>query len=179
MGFTTKWYMADPHFGHDKIREHVAARAGFSSVEDMDMTIIGRVNERLRDDDLLFVLGDFALSSDPEYLAHCFHAMRGRKILLIGNHDTDKKGRLLPALEALSWDVPPVHAMETKDGGKRLWLSHYAHRVWPASRYGGYHFYGHSHGSLEGVGRSRDVGIDLPDMDFGPRRFEELIKGME
>lgn len=179
MGFTTKWYMADPHFGHDKIREHVAARAGFASADDMDQTIIGRVNERLRDDDLLFILGDFALSNDPEYVAHCFHAMRGRKILLIGNHDLDKKGRLLPALEALPWDVPPVHAMETKDSGKRLWLSHYGHRVWPASLHGSYHFYGHSHGSLEAVGRSRDVGVDLPDMDFGPRRFEELIKGME
>lgn len=179
MGFTTKWYMADPHFGHDRIREMVAARAGFASAEAMDQTIIGNVNDRLRDDDLLFILGDFALSKDPEYVAHCFHAMRGRKILVLGNHDLDKKGRVLPELEALPWDAPPVHAMETKDGGKRIWLSHYGHRVWPASGYGSFHFYGHSHGALEAVGRSRDVGVDLPDMGFGPRRFEELIEGME
>ncbi|SMD16230.1 hypothetical protein [Rhizobium sp. RU36D] len=179
MGFTTKWYMADPHFGHDRIREMVPARSGFSSYEAMDRTIIDAVNDRLRDDDILFIVGDFALSSNAEYVAHCFHAMRGRKILLLGNHDLDKKGRVLPELEALPWDVPPTHAMETKDGGKRLWLSHYAHRVWPAGHHGSYHFYGHSHGSLPGIGRSRDVGVDLPDMAFGPRRFEELIKGME
>lgn len=179
MGFTTKWYMADPHFGHDRIRGMVAARAGFASAEQMDQTIIGRVNERVRDEDLLYVLGDFALSNDPEYVDHCFHSMKGRKILILGNHDTDNKGRVLSSLARLPWDVPPVHAMETKDGGKRLWLSHYGHRVWPASGYGSYHFYGHSHGSLEGIGRSRDVGVDLPDMDFGPRRFEELIEGME
>lgn len=87
--------------------------------------------------------------------------------------------RKLKELEALPWDAPPAHAMETKDNGKRLWLSHYAHRVWPAGHHGSYHFYGHSHGSLPGIGRSRDVGVDLQDMAFGPRRFEDLTKGME
>ena len=62
--------------------------------------------------------------------------------------------------------------------GSRVWLSHYAHRSWPAQHYGAYHFYGHSHGALPHVGRSRDVGIDVLDMGFGPRTFEELTKEM-
>lgn len=179
MGFTTKWYMADPHFGHDKIREMQPETRTFETIEIHDQAIIRNVNDRVQTDDILYIVGDFALSRDAEYVAHCFHALRGRKILLLGNHDLDNKGRILPELEALPWDVPPTHAMETKDGGKRLWLSHYAHRAWPAQHYGSYHFFGHSHGGLESVGRSRDVGVDLPDMGFGPRRFEELIKGME
>ncbi|WP_429819093.1 hypothetical protein [Ensifer sp. B1-9] len=144
----------------------------------MDKAIIDRVNERVAESDLLFILGDFAVSNDPEYVAHVFHSLRGRKVLILGNHDLDKKGSLKAALAGLPWDVPPVHAIETKDGGQRLYMSHYAHRVWPAGHYGSFHFYGHSHGAIPNVGRSRDVGIDCPDMNFGPRRFEQLIKGM-
>ncbi len=179
MGFTTKWYMADPHLGHGAALEWGHATRAFGSTEDMDKAIIDRVNERVAESDLLFILGDFAVSHDADYVAHCFHALRGRKILILGNHDLDNRGHVKPALVALPWAAPLVHAMETKDGGQRLYMSHYAHRVWPAAHYGSYHFYGHSHGAIPNVGRSRDVGIDCADMDFGPRRFEQLITGME
>lgn len=179
MGFTTKWYMADPHFGHEAALTWETTPRHFRSTEEMDRAIIDRINERVASEDLLFILGDFAVSNDPDYVAHVFNALRGRKVLILGNHDLDKKGNVKAALAGLPWDVSPVHAMETKDGGHRLYMSHYAHRVWPAGHYGSYHFYGHSHGNLPGVGRSRDVGIDMPDMDFGPRRFEQLIEGME
>ncbi|MGO7323456.1 hypothetical protein ACCS95_34495 [Rhizobium ruizarguesonis] len=178
MGFTTKWYMADPHFGHEAALHWETTPRAFGSTEEMDKAIVDRVNERVGETDLLFIVGDFAVASDPEYVAHVFHALRGRKVLVLGNHDLDSKGRVKPALAGLPWDVPPVHAMETKDGGKRLYMSHYAHRVWPAGHHGAFHFYGHSHGNLPGVGRSRDVGIDCADMGFGPRRFDELTAEM-
>lgn len=179
MGFTTKHYCADFHFGHAAALKWGLPTRSFASVEDMDTAIIERVNERVGAADLLYILGDFAVSADAEYVAHCFHSMRGRKVLVVGNHDTDNKGRLKPALAGLPWDVPPSSALETKDGGQRLYLAHYAHRVWPASHYGAWHFFGHSHGALPSVGRSRDVGIDLADMDFGPRTFAALTAGME
>ena len=75
---------------------------------------------------------------------------------------------------ALPWDKPPVAALEVKDGGHRVFLSHYAHRTWPGSCNGAYHFYGHSHGTIPHYGRSRDVGVDLPDVHFRPRTFSEL-----
>lgn len=177
MGFTTKWYMADPHFGHEAALHWETTPRAFGSTEEMDKAIVDRVNERVKKD-LLFILGDFAVSNDPEYVAHVFHALGGRKVLVLGNHDLDSKGRVKPAIAGLPWDFPPVHAMETKDGGRRLYMSHYAHRVWPAGHHGAFHFYGHSHGNLPGVGRSRDVGIDCADMDFGPRRFDELTSGI-
>jgi hypothetical protein len=68
--------------------------------------------------------------------------------------------------------------MEVKDNGKRVWLSHYSHRTWPGAGKGAFHFYGHSHGSLEGIGLSRDVGVDMPDVQFRPRTFAELTSAM-
>ncbi|WP_244646275.1 hypothetical protein [Agrobacterium fabrum] len=172
--------MADPHFGHAGILGmQPEARGMFENVEDMDRMIVDRVNERVRPDDILYILGDFALTRDAEYLRFLFGCMSGRKILLTGNHDLDKKGRVRKEIADLAWDIPPREAMEVHDGGERIWLSHYAHRAWPAQHHGSYHFFGHSHGAVPPLGRSRDVGIDIPDMGFGPRRFQELIEGME
>lgn len=148
MGFTTKWYMADPHFGHQGILSMQPETRAFETVEDMDRTIVDRVNERVGKEDILYILGDLALTRDAEYIRFLFGCMSGRKILLTGNHDLDKKGLLRKEIADLPWDIPPKEAMEVHDGGCRLWLSHYAHRVWPAGHYGAYHFFGHSHGAL-------------------------------
>ena len=180
MPYVQKWYMADPHFGHAAILRSQPATRPFSTVECMDAAIIERVNERVAPGDLLYILGDFAFSRDDAYLEHVFHSLRGRKVLVLGNHDVDNCGAVKKGIAALPWDVPPTAAMETKDGpnGSRVWLSHYAHRAWPAQHYGSYHFFGHSHGALQHFGRSRDVGIDVLDMGFGPRTFEELTEEM-
>lgn len=178
MSFTSKFYTADFHFGHTNILTSCAATRPFSSAEEMDAAIVDNVNARCKPTDLLYILGDFALSNNVEYVRYLFHAIAPRKILILGNHDVDNKGEIKQVIRDLPWDRPPTDALETKDGGKRLWLAHYAHRTWPAMHYGSYHFYGHSHGNMPGLGRSRDVGIDVPDTNLGPRTFSELIADM-
>lgn len=68
--------------------------------------------------------------------------------------------------------------MSIKDEGQHIVLSHYAQRCWQGRSKGYWHFYGHAHGRLPPDGRSRDVGVDLPDVAFTPRTFRELTKGM-
>ncbi|GJD90610.1 hypothetical protein BHAOGJBA_4152 [Methylobacterium hispanicum] len=53
-----------------------------------------------------------------------------------------------------------------------LWLSHYAHRVWPRMHYGDLHLYGHSHGSLPGTDASTDVGVDC--FGFRPVTLDDV-----
>lgn len=175
-----KYYVADLHLAHPGILKHCPDTRRFSSVEEMDVAIIERINERVGRHDILFILGDFCLSNLPGYVEHLFHSINGRKRLVIGNHDLDRKGDLKKTVARLPWDVPPAHSADCKDGpqGSRVYLSHYAHRTWPAMNRGSYHFYGHSHGSLQPLGRSRDVGIDVPEMDFGPKAFAELQEGL-
>ncbi|WP_139813065.1 metallophosphoesterase [Ensifer aridi] len=178
MTFTTKHYMGDPHFGHMAMLRFQPKTRPFSSFEEMDQAIIERTKERVRKDDLLFILGDFAFSKDDEYVRHCFHELPGRKVLILGNHDLDRDGSVRKVIAKLPWYQPPTHAMSTKEDGGFVWLSHYGHRVWPGSHKGSFHFYGHSHNNLPPTGRSRDVGVDVPDMGLGPRTFAELIKNM-
>lgn len=173
MAFTKKFYIADTHFGHQRMLE-VQPRA-FSSIDEHDETMISRWNKVVSAEDIVYHLGDFASGlGDHDRIRSLFGRLNGRKYLIIGNHDTDKKGNLHPTLASLDWEARAEHGLRTKDGGHDLWLAHYACRTWPSSHYGAFHFYGHSHGRLPGVGRSRDVGVDMPDVNFTPKTFSEL-----
>ena len=57
-------------------------------------------------------------------------------------------------------------------------MSHYACRTWPGIRKNGWHFFGHNHGDMPPLGRSRDVGVDCKDVGFSPRTFKQLTCGM-
>ncbi|MDE8762563.1 hypothetical protein PZB21_25660 [Rhizobium sp. CBK13] len=152
----------------------------FGSIDEHDEFIIEAWNSVVAEQDIVYHLGDFAfsLSRDADRIRAIFARLKGRKYLCIGNHDIDKRGNLHPTLASLDWAARPEHAIRTTDGGHDLWLSHYAARSWPSQRSGSYHFFGHSHGKLLGVGRSRDVGVDMSDVDFTPRTFAELTRGM-
>lgn len=178
MSFVRKWYTADLHFGHGGIRQHCPATRNFAIVEEMDIAIMCAINERVGHDDILYIIGDFAVCSDPEYVEHCFRMLNGRKILVLGNHDIDRKGRVRKDLRDLPWDRPPVHALETTDERCRIYMHHYGCRTWPAAHRGNYHLFGHSHGSLPPLGRSRDVGIDCADTHFAPMTFKEIQESL-
>lgn len=178
MTFCHKFYTADLHLGHANILSHCAATRPFDSVEDMDRAIVERINERVEKSDILYILGDFAVRRDAEYVRHLFHGIRGRKILILGNHDLDRKGNVREDLRDLPWDLPPTAALETHDDGCRIYLSHYACRTWPAAHHGSYHLFGHSHGNLPPLGRSRDVGIDCPDLAFAPATVAEIKESL-
>jgi calcineurin-like phosphoesterase family protein len=179
MSFTKKFYTADLHFGHAAIRQHCPATRNYAIVEEMDIAIMCAINERVGKNDILYVIGDFAVCSDAEYVRHCFNMLNGRKRLILGNHDIDRKGRVRKDIANLSWDRPPTHALETTDEGCHVYLHHYACRVWPRRHHGSYHLYGHSHGTLPSLGRSRDVGIDCTDTAFAPLTIREIKETLD
>ncbi len=178
MAFVKKFYLSDTHFLHERLLG-MQPRA-FASIGEHDEAIIERWNSVVGGEDIVYHLGDFAfgLAKNAERVKEIFGRLNGRKYLVIGNHDTNKRGDLHPALASLDWASRPEHALRTRDGGHEVYLSHYAARTWPCSGYGSIHFFGHSHGKLPGYGRSRDVGVDVSDVDFTPRTFAELTKGM-
>lgn len=179
MTFVKKFYISDTHIGHERML--TMQPRPFGSIAEHDEFIIAAWNSVVGDEDIVYHLGDFAfnLSRDAERIRGVFTRLMGRKYLVIGNHDVDKRGALHPTLASLGWAARPEHALRTTDGGHDLWLTHYAGRSWPSQHYGSVHFYGHSHGKLPGLGRSRDVGVDMPDVFFQPRLYSELTAGME
>ncbi|ARQ56907.1 metallophosphoesterase domain-containing protein [Rhizobium sp. Kim5] len=175
--FRKKFYVADTHFGHDLM----LTRPGrpFSSTEEMDEALIDRWNAVVGDNDIVYHLGDFAMGlADEDRVSGVFNRLRGSKVLVLGNHDFKRPNVLHPTLARLDWMTSPSATVETTDEGHRVFLSHYAHRVWPGCHKGSFHFFGHSHGNLPAIGRSRDVGVDCSDIAFAPKTFAELTQGM-
>lgn len=174
MAFVKKFYIADTHFLHARLLS-MQPRA-FGSIEEHDENIISNWNSVVGDKDIVYHLGDFAfqLGVQADRVRWYFSRLKGRKHLIIGNHDLDEHGNLHPTIASLDWEETPQFMKFTKDGGKKLILCHYAIREWQGFHSGAYHFFGHSHGKLAGVGLSRDVGCDVPDVDFTPKTWEQL-----
>jgi len=79
--------ISDHHFGHKTITEWEPSRLidtkkyGFETFEQM---IIARHNAVVKSTDVCLFLGDFSFSSPGPWISR----LNGRKILILGNHDT-------------------------------------------------------------------------------------------
>ena len=162
------WFTADLHLGHTNIMRY--CNRPFKSVAEMDAEIIQRWNTRISEQDAVFVLGDITMNGEAFY--QYIDQLCGRVYILPGNHDW----RWLKGFEAQGGVevLAPLVDLQVVDAEGRhdVVLCHYAMRVWNKSHYGAYHFYGHSHGGLDGVGRSVDVGVDV--WDYAPVAWETL-----
>lgn len=177
MSYVRKFFISDTHFNHTNILS--MQPRPFSTIEEHDETIITRWNAVVAPADVVYHLGDFALGlNNPDRIRWIFNRLNGRKYLVYGNHDVRRDGDLHPTNAGLEWAARPEAMMFIKDEGQHIVLSHYAQRCWQGRNKGAWHFYGHAHGRLPAEGRSRDVGVDLPDVDFTPRTFKQLTKGM-
>lgn len=159
------WFTADLHFNH-KI---VLRGRGFIGVSEHDQFLINQWNSVVQRKDSVYVLGDFCLGLDQKYFLSVVRELSGNIHLIIGNHDQlALKAHRRHNVFCWAKDTYLLKAQEHS-----FWLSHYAHRVWPLSHYGSMHLYGHSHGNLEGHGRSMDVGVDCCGMR--PIHIDEII----
>lgn len=80
----TDWVTADWHFNHKGILGF--ERANFCSIEEHNETIAERYVQKVAKDDTCYVLGDIGFGVFEE-IAPLVKKLRGRKILVIGNHD--------------------------------------------------------------------------------------------
>ena len=121
----------------------------------------------------LWILGDVAYRT-PDLIKFMqrIRPYWGKINLIRGNHD-DKVAWKHRALFDESHEA--YYLRVNKD--VRVYLSHYAHRVWRNSHRGSYHLYGHSHGALPGVGRSMDVGA--PCIRCAPISMQEVVERLQ
>lgn len=169
----TTFFTADSHVGHASMMSLRMSRPRpFRSVEDMDEHIVAAWNNRVRRDDTVWHLGDFAYGCGRAHARAIFDRLNGRKILIRGNHDQRS--------EDLPWAEPvrDVARITVQDRGMAepvdLWLSHYCHATWPDAHRGRIHLFGHSHGAIPASARSCDVGVDV--WQFRPVTVPEVME---
>src|ERR1051326_6019472 len=160
------WFTADTHFGHESILVHQPR--SFGSLQAHDDALIENINTLVKPSDTLYHLGDFAWHD----LALYRRRLNCKNIhLILGNHD-----RLKGSDKDLFLSISDIK--KVKIGDQKIYLCHYAMRVWNCSHHGSWHLYGHSHGSLPDDlhANSLDVGIDCHG--YAPISFERVAQLM-
>lgn len=157
----TVWFTSDTHFNHPGIITHQPRP--FTDLGEMTETIISRWNDVVRKGDIVYHLGDFALSwgkKHTEVIHTILTRLNGQKWLIVGNHDRDEVTR-----NPLWAKVAHYHEIKIDFGGvhkQRIVMCHYAMRVWNQMHRGSWMLHGHSHGNLTDIGgKSLDVGVDV------------------
>ncbi|MDO4467332.1 MAG: metallophosphoesterase family protein [Bacillota bacterium] len=87
-----RYYIADLHFWHRALNEHMDCR-GFSSVEEMNAYMIEQWNKKVRKNDEVVILGDFSWGT-AQQTQEVLDQLQGKLYLIVGNHDRfldDKK----------------------------------------------------------------------------------------
>jgi len=87
------WFISDTHFNHANILNFTdevgnLIRPGFSSVEDMNNTMIENWNASVKPQDKIYHLGDVFFGPSDDY-EKIHNQLNGHKRLLWGNHDDD------------------------------------------------------------------------------------------
>jgi calcineurin-like phosphoesterase family protein len=167
------WITADHHFGHANIIKY--CNRPFNSVEEMDDTMIRRWNELVDKKDTVISVGDFSMNRQSAIRS--LDELNGTICLIPGSHDDWIESLGAGTLRFKLF--PKLYEKKFPFGSEKVMIvmCHYAMRVWNLSHYGSYHFYGHSHGTLPGVGRSIDVGVD--GNNFYPYNYIELLFKLE
>lgn len=174
------WITSDTHFSHtniagEKVSKWKSGFRTFDSVHEMNKTLTDTINKYVKEDDILYHLGDFCFGSHTKTPIYR-QSLNVKTIHLIrGNHDghIDLYADQFASIE----DV-----LHVQHGKTKLFLSHYAHRVWNGSHKGVWHLYGHSHGSIEDFGQSMDVGVDVAHRMYGewrPFHLGEIVEIMK
>ena len=100
-----KWFIGDTHFFHDNTWSKFKNVDGspmrpFSSTHDMNEHIISNWNEVVKEQDYVYHLGDVTFRYDGAFIA-LMQRLKGRKRLILGNHDRVKGTKLLDFFEKL------------------------------------------------------------------------------
>ena len=167
------WVTSDTHFNHANIIKY--CNRPFSSVEEMNETIIANWNKVVSEDDMVYHLGDFVLG-DKSLVPDFLERLNGYKEFLMGNHDNSnimlemcKQG----LIENISWeDVIKV-------GKKTIILNHFPFGSLPdpTTNYPVIQLHGHVHSTPDKpwnyFDNQYDVGVD--NNNFTPVNLAELL----
>lgn len=163
------WFTSDTHFGHKNIIKYT--NRPFDTVEEMNDVLIQNWNDRIKSNDRVFHLGDFAFGE--KYIKEIFPKLNGRVTLIKGNHD--RRDWKLLGQYADTYDTLTIK----NDVIGSIVLFHYPILEWDKIHHGAGHLYGHKHsppGTI-GHGRSFDIGVDANG--YVPRELDDVVAQLQ
>ncbi len=161
----TSWVISDPHFNHGNILTFKNSDGNpvrsFSSVEEMNETMIERWNEIVEDGDRVYLLGDVAFH--PRTFHSIIPRLKGRICLVQGNHEPTKSRRYLDLFDDVRGYVI----------GKGYIMSHIPLHPDCLSRWK-INIHGHLHGNV--IDDSRYVNVCVEQTDYRPVMLSKILE---
>lgn len=163
---------SDLHFGHENIIKY--CDRPWATVDEMHAGLIQNWNSVVGPNDEVWIVGDCHCGrNSAERAILGLQACNGKKHLVRGNHDREdflSRARGVALFESIQ------DYKELKYNNTKICLFHFPMRTWNGSHHGSIHCYGHTHGDLDGVGRSMDVGVDA--VGYKPISIQEVYDHM-
>lgn len=137
------YFSSDTHFGHKSIL-HLGHGRPFSSVEEMDETMIERWNAMVKPTDRIYHLGDFSFHNPGKTLEVALR-LNGRKFFLWGNHDHRAMTKVMECniFEGVYDYKELKHTFPMASAPRRLVLFHFPIASWHQISKGAWHLHGH------------------------------------
>ena len=187
------YYISDLHLFHEaSIRFD---ERPFRNPEEMHAEIVRKWNDKVNNGDTVYILGDMSMRGKKEDLIALVAILKGRKILVKGNHDDISDLRY----RQLFHEVCDYKEIHDSVAGKAydLVLCHYPIFSWKNMSRGTILLYGHTHNSPEDIYfqkclaqmkenegrhvgdsdiRAYNVGCMKPWIDYEPRSLREIME---
>lgn len=174
------YYIADNHFGHKNVIRF--DNRPFADTALMDEVLVHNWNERVTEDDTVYILGD-CFWKNEENSVKLIQRLKGHKHLIRGNHDW-VHGRLRFYYESIE------HYAEINDNDRLVILCHYPIPFYKNQHYGAVMLYGHVHNTREQDFIEKwkcelweseipcnmiNVGCMMEYMKYTPRTLDEIL----
>lgn len=171
-----QFFTSDLHFCHENVISY--SNRPFTTVDEMNETLISRWNGKISKQDTVYILGDVAFANAAK-TAEILDRLQGQKILVYGNHDRNiRKNKTLRDKFVKCEDYLEVKIRIDENEKQNIVLCHYAMITWNRRHRGAWMLHGHSHGTLDYPfqGKILDVGVDCHN--YVPISFDEVARIM-
>jgi len=176
------WFTSDTHYSHKNLIKSLTtwergAIRDFQSLDEHNQTLVKNINNTVKYDDVLFILGDIAFGGFENVRKFMDQIHCQERYLILGNHDSHIKNNR----DNLQNCFTKVSKQEDVIIDDDLFvLFHYPILEWEACHKGSYHLYGHQHNLPQnrfsnGNGRTMDCGLD-GHPEFRPYHYNEIIE---
>jgi calcineurin-like phosphoesterase family protein len=163
------WVWSDLHFGHKNIIKF--SDRPYTDVDTMNEMLIVEHNKLVQPEDVCIWVGDVAFYPD-EKANSILHRLHGYKILVVGNHDFNKR-----KLKKLHFDeIHIVYNLTVND--KVVAFTHYPMDNVPN---GWFNLHGHVHKSKVDVAgaSNRHINVNCEFIDYKPINLNVLAERIE
>jgi calcineurin-like phosphoesterase family protein len=179
------WFTSDTHYMHKNMVRGVTSWRDaegnipmqqvrdFDTLEDMNISMITNINNNVKENDILFCLGDWSFGGRENIKIFRDQLICKNIYLILGNHDHHIE-RELELRKLFSGVYDKLH-IQIDD--KNYILNHEPIASWTGVRKGYIHLSGHLHSDMIGPGKYMDCGIDKHP-EFRPYILSEIYEIM-